>query len=665
MRGTDPGNFADNAPMEVVDWKDESVFRYEKVDGEWKNPTYQLKITNVGFRKLFVSGLNMEANYKISNEMMAFEELRPGQSVWMRELYKGDRFKTIPLVMKDEFHSWGITETAEYLKIFISTDKHLDTNHYNQEGLELDMRKSGAKRAGRRDLRANLRIPDWVTKEIPVTIIRPMEEVVVSDSMPAPIGENCEITLPEGVSCVAKLSTLDDAKRTLGSDQAEQAIRSLQGALLEENEFGTVVPLTMSRSVANGPELNVLELSNLHGAEHIDADHPLKFNINQPVTENEAILPLGFDEDTGMLYPLGSSLENGEVMVETLPEPVSTDRSIGGSIKIFFQKVVLSRLGLYEYPQLAIAEFEEEGEEFTYNIDLNTIKESVQEANNIAIVIHGIIGNTKEMAKSLRRAKVDEETSLDSHFDLVLTFDYENLNTPIEDTAKAMKEKLASVGLTTGQNKDITVIAHSMGGLVTRWFIEKEGGNEVINHLIQLGTPNLGSPWASIYEMASMLLGRAVNGASFLKPYLIPLSFLGKYVDKLFLTLKQMHEEDSEFIKKLNDGTTADVKLSIIAGNTQLIPFEYEQNQQSLLKKLWKRFKSRGHYDLLDAFLFKTTNDIAVKVTSVHGVEGINTSSKTEVPCDHLGYFGVPESLEALKNAVIGVEEKCLIVGPI
>jgi triacylglycerol esterase/lipase EstA (alpha/beta hydrolase family) len=39
-----------------------------------------------------------------------------------------------------------------------------------------------------------------------------------------------------------------------------------------------------------------------------------------------------------------------------------------------------------------------------------------------------------------------------------------------------------------------------MGGLISRWFIEREGGNQIVNHLIMLGTPNGGSPWARVED---------------------------------------------------------------------------------------------------------------------------------------------------------------------
>ncbi|HEV8564802.1 MAG TPA: hypothetical protein VGR41_07790 [Actinomycetota bacterium] len=49
----------------------------------------------------------------------------------------------------------------------------------------------------------------------------------------------------------------------------------------------------------------------------------------------------------------------------------------------------------------------------------------------------------------------------------------------------------------------VTFIGHSMGGLVARWFIEKEGGAEITRRLITLGTP---------YRGALRALDQLVNG---------------------------------------------------------------------------------------------------------------------------------------------------------
>jgi len=61
--------------------------------------------------------------------------------------------------------------------------------------------------------------------------------------------------------------------------------------------------------------------------------------------------------------------------------------------------------------------------------------------------VHGIIGNTDSIAVGLKLAKDTDGKSVDQKFDLVLTYEYENLSTPISETAVKLKQQLKDVGL--------------------------------------------------------------------------------------------------------------------------------------------------------------------------------------------------------------------------
>ena len=656
-RVTEPGNYDDNAPSEIVDWKEEPVFRYERdQEGNWQAPAFKMKITNTGVRPLFFSVVNLADNYGVSNHFMDIQELKKGEHKWLEDHDEaGAIFKTTPLVVDDSYHSWGITEAVEYFKVFVSNDPEMSTDVYNQDGLEYDtnlLHKAGRRRRRRPQVEKR----DWTTREVKVRVVRPMPSATVDQEGTVDLLDTIVVDVPSGIKAELQLSTLRDTQRALGNS-ADSMLNSLSGMNL--GKYASLTPHEISRGNKESPALSVLELRKVEGKENITPENPLRIRIDSPVEEGGTVLPIGFDEETGLLYPLGFSDDQGVVIVETLPDgSPDNERSLGGSIKICFQKMILSRLpDGYKHPQLAQPVFEtEESEEFSYEKDMEKIKPAVSEANTIVLFIHGIIGNTAEMTKVLRRARLSDGMPLESRFDLALTFDYENLNSPIEQSAKDLGSRLAEAGLSAGHGKELTIVAHSMGGLVARWFIEKEGGSEVVSHLIQLGTPNLGSPWSNVYEMGSTLLARAINGASFIQPYLVPLSFLGRFTRQFFKTLEQMHEKDSEFIKKLNDSTDPGIPYSIIAGNTQLIPVKLEEKQNTLLKKLLARFKKRGHYDALDLFLFKRPNDIAVARDSVLGITGKEgrgiVPTEFEVPCDHLSYFGTPESLEALIKAI-------------
>jgi pimeloyl-ACP methyl ester carboxylesterase len=46
------------------------------------------------------------------------------------------------------------------------------------------------------------------------------------------------------------------------------------------------------------------------------------------------------------------------------------------------------------------------------------------------------------------------------------------------------------------ETDQIDLVAHSMGGIVSRYYIQKLGGDGVVKNLITLGTPHLGTTWS-------------------------------------------------------------------------------------------------------------------------------------------------------------------------
>ena len=63
---------------------------------------------------------------------------------------------------------------------------------------------------------------------------------------------------------------------------------------------------------------------------------------------------------------------------------------------------------------------------------------------------------------------------------------------PNEDTAELLKEQIAQVKAICGCAK-VDIVAHSMGGLVARSYIQGQDYADDINKLIEVGTPNAGS----------------------------------------------------------------------------------------------------------------------------------------------------------------------------
>ena len=72
----------------------------------------------------------------------------------------------------------------------------------------------------------------------------------------------------------------------------------------------------------------------------------------------------------------------------------------------------------------------------------------------------------------------------------------------------------------------VDVVAHSMGGLITRHYIHNfmpavPDGRPQIAHLVMLGTPNMGSPCADVMNSTFEVLGKTVEAVRQLKPSVV------------------------------------------------------------------------------------------------------------------------------------------------
>jgi hypothetical protein len=656
----------DNPPTESLDWKQPQVFSYQYNKNEddeslrWRSPGFQLYLRNTSRRTLFFSVVNLEATFRVSNRFLAQQELGPGEEVWIMDRPEADAasdpyaYRTIPLGIDDKLLAQGVSETSEYLKVFISTQE-ISTDSFVQKPLAMDENWQGVHKAGRDAAQRPAR-HDWRVVDLTMTVSRPGAATKIKGGQAAKVGGALKLQLPAGCEATAALNARQAAARNLGNDRLPDTI---PGWTLR----------SLGSGMANASPPAVLELFEVSGRDLVNADHPAMVWMEEPPLAGELIVPVAYDEATGLFYPIGTMNEDGSLNLDYLPEPTAEGtRSLGGSIKIFFQKTIGQYLPMaYNHPQLAVATVtpRESGTgasafEMTYETDAAVVKAKVAQASRIALFIHGVIGDTTEMPKSLYLAADSAGKPLADRYDLILTFDYENLNTEIQKTAQELKEKLENAGLGAGHGKTLHIFAHSMGGLVSRWMIEKEDGNQMVSRLFQFGTPNQGSPLSSVYEMTTVLLTYAVNGAAFLQPYLATLRIAGKWLDKLFVTLEQMSPSGKFLKEELNDSTDPGVPYSIIAGNTRLIPVAAPEKQASLLKKVLSRFKQRGHYDALDLLLFKSPNDIAVTVESIKAIPGGESRQYPpqtwEAACDHMAYFAAPAGLAVMVLAIEAAE---------
>ena len=257
------------------------------------------------------------------------------------------------------------------------------------------------------------------------------------------------------------------------------------------------------------------------------------------------------------------------------------------------------------------------------------------------------------MVPSVQLARLADARPLASLYDLVLTFDYENLNTTIEENGRLLKKRLEAVGLGAGHGKMLDIAAHSMGGLVSRWFIEREGGNQVVRRLVMLGTPNGGSPWPQVFDWATVALGLGLNHLTAIAWPASVVGGLAAWIENPTVALNEMLPT-SKVLEALKQSPDPGIPYVMLAGNTSIIPAAAESSnggKASLLARLLTRLTSPELlHKVANPFFLDQENDVAVSVASM---ENIPSGRKQPfdvrpVACDHLSYFRDPEGLKAL-----------------
>jgi len=495
-------------------------------------------------------------------------------------------------------------------------------------------------------------VGDWVTKQFSFTFIRSKPSVAISSNTQTELSTGISIQVPDGFSANASLKPASTVSNERGLDNT-----AIELPLLKDAEpFDLIDRRRGDRSISQIPDqqLSVLELSGSDLAiDKVTPESPIVISSDRSLQPDECVLALTNDGDFWL--PVGYSMPNEDGKTEIKIEHLVTqdgDRNISGAISIWFQKVVVRKK---QTAWLRMPILNPDGTfSFTPKGDLESVSEAVKHAERIVLFIHGILGDTESMIPSVQDAGLLNSNGNQDQkkYDLVLAFDYENLNTKIQETASELKKQLEKVGLGDGHKKTLHIIAHSMGGLVSRSFIEQQGGNKVVNHLFMLGTPNGGSEWSSVYQLVTLLLSVGLNfiPKSFVAGSFV--SFLAKKgIDRISPTLEQMNIQDSDILPELKRSEDPQCPYTIIAGDTRLeqeLNARTENLLQALEQKVWRGLE----------FPFKgQSNDIAVTVERIFTrevFEGRNPAVNfiDPIACNHLVYFKDEDGLNALKSAV-------------
>ena len=585
----------------------------QNADGSWDSIKGQLRLRNRTAAMLEFAVLHFGSDYSVG--LLAFGKIPPS-----------DEYMTLSLVWDGAppdpslnlFLDDGGVAAVEQFKLVLTTEP-IDSFKLTMPKLTSDRGAGGDRQAAA--AAAKVVKDDWFTIDLTARIT-PRLAVVGTAPTQLAGGQVAIEAHPMVTANLALVSSLG-ASRAAGSDE------HFTGALAAAGIFPAGVAGLRGESTA------ALDITDISDPAKL-AENPLKVRLDLKLAAGEVLMPLV--RDGPHLMPAGNFWQDVDgsthVEVSHVPAPLADQRSLGGALRMYFFKTI----GLGRGHPLRLARFDGFGQ-VSYSSD--GMIDAVKAASRVLVVIHGIIGDTKGMLEGLRACGIDGQ------FDCVLAYDYENLSTPIDQTARALKADLAAVGIGPDDGKDVTVLAHSMGGLVSRWLTEKEGGAAFIDHLVMCGTPNAGSPFGDIGKARKVLLALMALGASSgLLPVCASAAGVLSASASLTPTLEQM-APGSEFIIALNGGTPPTTRYSILAGNIA----DYQAPDKAFFDALMVKITRSAPLDLL---FDSAANDIAVKTRSILLDDVLNDhpATRSNVACHHLNYFSSPAGQAALLAVV-------------
>jgi hypothetical protein len=586
---------------------------FVKVGDTWPNVHFELRVRN--------RSSNPQPLYAT---LLYFSETFRVRSLVTEPIAPGEQPRTLTMKAPFVFLPEGRNDSLERFKLVVATEP--------VDGFQLDLpplkdlgQTVGATREvgfGDDDEDANVKPirNDWFVKDLRIRVVRRIDQ-----AGPRDVGlAGGQIVVKAHPSFTADLSLAPAKANGRDAESGADFFRALEDAGPELINFAPT----------RGDDASVLELTNLAGAADL-AEHPLEIEIRTPLQAGETLAPFVFD---GQHVLLAGDVETDEdagvtrVTIRHIPEAPDAGRSLASALKLYFFKSVLKA----DVNLLRWVAFNPEG---GFERQKSGVAEKVAAARNILLLVHGIIGDTERMAEGVQAC------GLDKTFDLVLAYDYENLHTSIEDTARQLKASLDAFGIKAGDGKRLTILAHSMGGLVSRQMIEREGGAALVDHLVMCGAPNRGSPFGRVEDARRLIGFLATLAANTCAPVLPAVLALLRLSKEVTLTLTQMNP-GGPFIAALNAAPDPGVPYTVVAGDIDA--YEIAPTERFVPELMAKAGKSV----LVEALFGMKTNDIAVGVESILG-PGANrptAPASFSAACHHLNYFTSPAGQAQLKG---------------
>lgn len=86
-------------------------------------------------------------------------------------------------------------------------------------------------------------------------------------------------------------------------------------------------------------------------------------------------------------------------------------------------------------------------------------------------------------------------------FTSVQTFNYNPFRHDVPEIAARLKERVELLRAVTGADK-VHLVGHSLGGVVSRWFVQELGGADWVESVVTVASPHRGTPAAHLAQLA-------------------------------------------------------------------------------------------------------------------------------------------------------------------
>ena len=300
--------------------------------------------------------------------------------------------------------------------------------------------------------------------------------------------------------------------------------------------------------------------------------------------------------------------------------------------------------------------------------------ERVRRRGKILLLVHGTFSSIDHMVGELLATDAGRAFLADAekHYDQILAFDHWTLSVSPVMNALDLARRL------DGTSAAIHLVAHSRGGLVTRWWHEAFDGSDRERRLVLVGSPLGGTSLAAAPRLRAAInhlsnvaraVGQVTGAGSSVVPLLGVVSGLMRIVSSMGKGVGKTPVVDA--VISMIPGLTAQARVGNnpelrrlrLAGD--LAPERYFGVQANFQPKsegwaFWRYFNDVGRRaaNLGADLVFDAPNDLVVDTSSMSYLadklvlldDNIHDFGKTDV-VHHLNYFRQPETLEHIRRA--------------